>query len=269
MSTTTQESGPQSFRKFPSLPLEVRQLIWQHALDNATIGRIIHISLIYHSIATCHYCLSSPSKEFCGERENCAAKVKRHETKKYSQNMSDAFFYSTIWFPAPETAHTALGMLKLSLCCREARLVLVKRYPKTMRVYEEAWNQGVRSRLVRCNPATDMLVITNIAHEKLIFPYETMTGDYFYKIGLKIQKEEYPNDARLFAEFRDLVSSWENLAYYYSGSPTLFTEPPKYYHETNSWSNAHLIEGDPADFEPFEDAKSEAVGVYVCEPDVY
>lgn len=169
--------------------------------------------------------------------------------------MSDAFFCSTIWFPEPETAHTAIGMLKLSLCCRQARQVLVKRYPQTMRVYEKAWKQGVRSRLVRCNPATDMLVITNITHEHLIFPYETMPGsDFFYKIGLKMQKEGYPNDAKLFAKFRDLVSSWENLAYYYAGIPTLVTDPPRYNDETNSWSHAHLIEGDPVDFEPFKDA---------------
>ncbi|KAF3393182.1 hypothetical protein DPV78_009475 [Talaromyces pinophilus] len=63
MSTTTQRLGSQLFHKFPQLPLEVRQIIWQHALDNAIAGRIIHVSLIFHSIATFHYCLSSPTED--------------------------------------------------------------------------------------------------------------------------------------------------------------------------------------------------------------
>jgi hypothetical protein len=172
------------------LPLEVKQLIWHHALDNATVGRIIHVSLDFHSITTFHYCLSSRPKKFCGERENCTAKVKRHETKKPSQNMSDGYFNVTIWFPEPETAHTATAMLNLGLSCQEARQVLIKRYPKALRVYEKEWSQGVKSRLVRCNPATDMLVITRISQAQLVFPYETMPGsDYFYENGLKRQKE--------------------------------------------------------------------------------
>lgn len=122
-----------------------------------------------------------------------------------------------------------------------------------MRVYEEEWSQGVNSRLVRCDPTTDMLVITRINQAQLVFPYETMPGpDHFYENGLKTQKEWYPNDAKLFAEFRDLISSWENVAYYYSGVPPLVTDPPRYHDSTESWSNAHLIEGDPWDFEPFE-----------------
>ena len=108
----------------------------------------MHVSLIFHSIATFHYCLSSPTGKFCGKRENCSVAVKRHETKRSSQNMSDAFFYCTIWFPKTETVHTATAMLKPSLCCREARQVLVRKYPKTMRVYQQSWRKGVKRRLV-------------------------------------------------------------------------------------------------------------------------
>lgn len=167
--------------------------------------------------------------------------------------MSDGFFYCTIWFPDLEPTHTAATMLKLSLSCREARQVIVKRYPKIMRVCKEGWSPGVKSRLVRCNPAVDTLVITAVVEFQLIYPYETMPGsDHFYKNGLKSHKEWFPNDTKLFAEFRDLISSWETLAFYYVRRPTLITDPPKYYHRTRHWSpNAHLIEGDPWDFEPW------------------
>ncbi|KUL86495.1 hypothetical protein ZTR_04277 [Talaromyces verruculosus] len=91
-------------------------------------------------------------------------------------------------------------------------------------------SHGVKaSSAVLCagNPSTDILMLTSIGEEKLVFLYETMSGsDWFYKNGLKRQKEHYPHDAKLFTEFRDLVS----------------------------WSNAHLIEGDPVDFESFENA---------------
>lgn len=167
--------------------------------------------------------------------------------------MSDGYFSVSIWFPDPEPTHTVAAMSRLSLSCHEARQVIVKRYPKIMRVYKEGWSPGVKSRLVRCNSAIDTLVITRIAEFQLIFAYETMPGsDYFYKTGLKTQKEWFPNDAKLFAEFRDMISSWETVAFYYSGSPTLITDPPRYHDDTETWSNAHLIEGDPWDFAPWE-----------------
>ena len=63
------------------------------------------------------------------------------------------------------------------------------------------------------NPSTDILMLTSIGEEKLVFPYETMPGsDWFYKNELKRQKEQYPHDAKLFTEFHDLVPSWENVA---------------------------------------------------------
>lgn len=42
----------------------------------------------------------------------------------------------------------------------------VRKYPKTMRVYQQSWRRGVKRRLVRCNPSTDILMVTSIGEEK-------------------------------------------------------------------------------------------------------
>lgn len=138
MPRQTRRSNPLSFHKFTQLPLEIRQSIWQYALDDATAGRIIHVSLDYHNITTFHYCWSR-TKEFCGQDKECNAKIKRHQDWRPSQNMSDGFFYCTIC--SRTNAHGSCHVEAQSILSRSA-----SSHCKEASQYYESVPKGMESR---------------------------------------------------------------------------------------------------------------------------
>jgi hypothetical protein len=153
---------------------ELRIQIWQHALDAASADRMIRVGIHYHAPRTNHSCITR-NANFCGQHMRCNVDTPEFKNQTAAavcmlqahfavshgprgrSNFADSFNYSSI-FP-------------LTLACHESRDVFHEKYPKVMRVLSGGWHPSshqwhpdLHSRLVRCNPASDVLLTLPIRH---------------------------------------------------------------------------------------------------------
>ncbi|KAI1502575.1 hypothetical protein F5X99DRAFT_378470 [Biscogniauxia marginata] len=162
--STTEESSKSSlaleFSRFSKLPIELRAQIWQHALDDATVSRTIHVAVHHWAQATQHSCLTLYD-HFCGLHGHCN-RYRSGEPSHVGYCMTDGYFAGTSRYPDPVDPASSSRLLGLSLACRESCDVIVSRYPKLMKVYRGQWRLGCERRLIRCNTETDLLVVTEL-----------------------------------------------------------------------------------------------------------
>jgi hypothetical protein len=220
MSTTDKHSKPPfhpPFSLFRKLPLELRLEVWQYALNNTTVGRIINIA-VYHRLFVTFHCCWTTGGHFCGKHGSCIKRWQPELPRDVSDCITDGYFAVTDRFPDPQTSESGSGMLNLSLACHEARNVVIRRYPKLLRIYRGKWHPSIESRLVRCCPATDILLISAAPDFSNSNPDETLpSSEYFFQRHEDYLNRIFPRDDSLFMAFRDVVSSFQHVAFYYLG----------------------------------------------------
>ncbi|KAL7894329.1 hypothetical protein HDV64DRAFT_260454 [Trichoderma sp. TUCIM 5745] len=199
------------FSRFRELPPETRLHIWRDALLQATGDRTIHVEVHPQIQSTAHACFTS-SGVFCGQHGSCP--IFREGLGHWTTYcISDGYFASTDLVPGPEESESSLVMANLSLACRESRTVVVEMYPKLLRVYQGPWHPGAKSRLVRCCPETDMLVIYAVPDESLSHThYPSLLDEERWRSRNESQMAKFPYRDKQFAVFRELVSCFQHVA---------------------------------------------------------
>ncbi|KAL7919967.1 hypothetical protein ACQKWADRAFT_322548 [Trichoderma austrokoningii] len=199
------------FTLFSQLPAETRLQIWRTALLQATIDRTIHVEVYSQIQTTAHACFCSTGV-FCGQHGNCPAF--REGLPHWSPFcMSDGFFASTDQVPSPEDSESSLAMASISLTCRESRMAVLELYPKFLRVYQGPWHPGAKSRLVRCCPETDLLVVYAVPDVSLSHThYESLLSEEHWRLRNESQMARFPYSNEEFAVFKDLISCFQSVA---------------------------------------------------------
>ncbi|KAM0518877.1 hypothetical protein ACHAPE_003867 [Trichoderma viride] len=206
------ESMPDcQFSCFRQLPTETRLQIWRAALLQATVDRTIHVEVHPQFQATAHACFTSTG-DFCGQHGSCPRFIEGvPHWSTYC--MSDGYFASTDLVSGPEEPESSLAMAGLSLACRESRTVVTGMYPKVLRVYQGQWHPGAKSRLVRCSPETDMLVIYAVPDMSLSHTrYPSLTSEDYWRRTNESMMKKFPYSDKQFAAFKELVSCFQNVA---------------------------------------------------------
>lgn len=127
--------------------------------------------------------------------------------------MSDGYFASTDLVSGPEESESSLAMAGLSLACRESRTVVIEMYPQVLRVYQGPWHSAAKSRLVRCSPGTDMLVIYAVPDMSLNHTYfPSLTSEEYWRHTNESMMKKFPYNDKQFAAFKELVSCFQNVA---------------------------------------------------------
>lgn len=104
-------------------------------------------------------------------------------------------------------------MASLSLACRESRTAVLELYPKVLRVYQGPWHPGVKSRLVRCRPETDLLVIYAVPDISLSHThYPSLLSQEQWRLLNERQVAKFPYSNKQFAVFKDLISCFQHVA---------------------------------------------------------
>lgn len=207
-----------TFSLFQKLPLELRLEVWKHALDNATVERIINIA-VYHRLFVTFHCCWTTDRRFCGKHGSCIKIWQPGLPRDISDCITDGYFAVTDRFPDPQASESESGMLSLSLACHEARNVVIQRYPKLLRIYRGKWHPSIESRLLRCCPATDILLISAVPDLSNCTPDETVpSSEYLFQRREEYLNRIFPRDDSLFMAFRDVVSSFQHVAFYYLGN---------------------------------------------------
>lgn len=225
------------FSQFQELPTELRTRIWKDALDNATAHRTIRVAVHSRFMTTDHSCLTVGGT-FCGHHGKCDRY--QHdvpEPKCAAWCMVDGYFASSDAFPDPEEPSSRSNLLHMSLACHESREVVTKQYPKLLQVYHGMWHKSIESRLVRYNPAIDVLLIISVPAFSNLHSNPEETPYYAQQLRDGALDRVFPQDSNLFAGFRDIVSSFEHVAFHYLGN-----RRPEYIHEYRD------VPEDPEDF---------------------
>lgn len=102
----------------------------------------------------------------------------------------------------------------LSLACTESHGVVVLRYPETMVIYRKMWfpdDESHERRHVRCNPATDTLLVkaapSYSSEERHPKPSQ---NDPEYTFHEELAKW-FPQNAEIFASFRYIISRFRHV----------------------------------------------------------
>ncbi|CAI6086945.1 unnamed protein product [Clonostachys chloroleuca] len=200
----------QQFTIFSQLPPELQTHIWYLAIpvfDNRQIRMAIH----YKASVTKHSCYAE-TRRFCGRHGTCERPVEDTPWKP-AVCMIDGYFALSPDFPGMNMAFRAL-LLNFQLACREACKMVRKQYSSAMKVYEEKWHPGVRFRILRCDPANDVLIVMN-AHSEL--DTHVPPGQEQYAPSnistLTAQERKFPQDRQQFDNFRRVLSSFKNAAF--------------------------------------------------------
>ncbi|KAH7131019.1 hypothetical protein EDB81DRAFT_905831 [Dactylonectria macrodidyma] len=204
--------------QFKNLPTELRLRIWQCALANETAGRTIHVAALPRFVKTWHSCVSN-GDGFCGQQDQCPKYRSSNQTSaKLCVSMRDGYFITSLGTEHPEEPAASARFQAISLVCREAREVVLARYPKFLRVNRRHWVHDQDDYcLVRCNPALDILLISDIGD-----PIQRQGGRNPDPRQAQLQyfpsgDRYFPNDAARFAEFREMVSEFRHVAFSYTG----------------------------------------------------
>ncbi|UKZ61286.1 uncharacterized protein TrAtP1_002553 [Trichoderma atroviride] len=199
------------FSRFRELPAETRLLIWRAALLQAPVDRTIHVEVHTQIQSTAHACFTS-NGVFCGQHGSCLAF--REGLPHWSTYcMSDGYFASTDLVSGPENSESSSAMASLSLACRESRMAVLGLYPKALRVYQGPWHPGAKSRLVRCRPETDMLVIYAVPDMSLSHThYPSLLSEESWHILNESKMKRFPYNRKQFAVFKEMVSCFQHVA---------------------------------------------------------
>jgi hypothetical protein len=199
------------FSRFGQLPTETRLQIWRTALLQATVDRTIHVEVHPQFQSTAHACFTNTGA-FCGQHGSCLAF--REGLPHWSiYCMPDGYFASTDLVSSPENSESSWAMVGLSLACRESRMVLLELYPRAFRVYQGLWHPGAKSRLVRCCPETDMLVIYAVPDMSLSHThYPSLLDEGYWRFLNESRMEKFPYSDKQFATFKEMVSCFEHVA---------------------------------------------------------
>ncbi|KAK1252059.1 hypothetical protein MKX08_003246 [Trichoderma sp. CBMAI-0020] len=127
--------------------------------------------------------------------------------------MSDGYFASTNLVSSPESSESSSAMTSLSLACRESRMAVLGLYPKALQVYQGPWHPGAKSRLVRCHPETDLLVIYAVPDMSLSHThYQSLLSEESWRSLNESKMRKFPYSSKQFAVFRELVSCFQHVA---------------------------------------------------------
>ncbi|CAG9983263.1 unnamed protein product [Clonostachys byssicola] len=214
------------FTIFSRLPSELQSHIWYWAIPRLE-KRQIRMAIHYKASVTRHSCYVQTGR-FCGRHGTCERSVEDTPWKP-AVCMTDGYFALTPDFPEVSVAFRAL-LLNLQLACRDACKVFRKQYSAAMRVYEEKWRPGVRFRILRCDPANDVLVVMNANSE---LDTHVPPGEEQHVPSnistLETQERNFPQDREQFENFRRVLSSFKNAAFRYVDEHLLRTlsfDPP-------------------------------------------
>ncbi|KAK8138353.1 hypothetical protein PG984_001733 [Apiospora sp. TS-2023a] len=138
--------------------------------------------------------------------------------------MADGFCAVAEGDEDPEDDIVSRSLLRsLGSACRESRDIVTRAYPETLRVWEYVdpvsaarggWDHcRRRSRQIRCNPATDILVITSMPDYSSLHPADD--GPNHGKTRLA---KQFPRDPEAFRHFRKIISSFQRVGLDYIGS---------------------------------------------------
>ncbi|KAK8027433.1 hypothetical protein PG991_004489 [Apiospora marii] len=128
--------------------------------------------------------------------------------------------------PEEDVVSGISGLLLRSLgsACRESRDIVTRAYPESLRVWEYGGPRFIarrsprRSRQVRCNPATDILVIASMPDYSSLHPTEDgpdqRLGTNFRDARIARQFLRRPEE---FRHFRKVISSFQRVALDYVG----------------------------------------------------
>ncbi|KAK8056017.1 hypothetical protein PG993_001244 [Apiospora rasikravindrae] len=216
-----------AFPRFSHLPTELRAEIWLQAMPNNR--RILRLAIHHRTYSTMHSCVTVGG-HFCG-RHSCCPQYTEGRSSHIGVCMADGFFAVSKDDEDPEDDATVSKALLRSLgsVCRESRDAVVRAYPETLRVYahwdprsaaHDGWGLcRRRSRLVRCNPATDILVITSVPEYSSLHPADD-GWDQRLRIDPNYARiaRQFPHDPDAFRHFRRIISSFQHVSLDYVGS---------------------------------------------------
>lgn len=198
------------FPRFEEFPAEIRLQIWLAAVHQATVDRSIHVEVHPLLHVTDHSCLSNGV--FCGQHGSCSTLL--NVDYKPSICMIDGYFSSTRMLSSLENAISSPALASLSLACRESRTAVLELYPKVLKIFQHRLHKlhpGVNSRLVRCRPETDVLVIHAVPETSLRNMRHHST-EASWRLMNEAKMRKFPNNERQFSAFKDMISSFQNVA---------------------------------------------------------
>jgi hypothetical protein len=126
------------------------------------------------------------------------------------------------------------ALCNLSLACTESHSVYLSEFPEKMTIYRGTWHPSIEThqlRQVRCNPATDTLLVKEVPsyYSEQRHPSSSLNNpeDIFHQAI----KEWYPQRPDVFASFRYLTSRFRHVEFTFmgdtfasDGSPLLFSK---------------------------------------------
>ncbi|KAL6890070.1 hypothetical protein GGI43DRAFT_223554 [Trichoderma evansii] len=199
------------FPRFEQLPPETRLQIWRAAICQATVDRTIHVEVHPQIGITAHNCFCSTGV-FCGQHGDCT--TFREGLPHWSIScMLDGYFASTDLVSSPGDSESSAALASISLACRESRMMVLELFPKVLRVYHGPWHPGAESRLVRCRPETDVLVIYAVPDMSITHTHypSLLTAEHWAALT-ESKMKKFPCHRRQFAEFKEVVSCFQNVA---------------------------------------------------------
>lgn len=215
-----------SFPQFSLLPPELQARVWEVALDDAIPeNRMLYVS-VYHRLHVSHHScvtLGGDDAKFCGDITQCAS-YSDGQRSHISMFMTDGFFSTSDDFPEPDDPITEEAIRRFSLTCIEARGAVTRRFPISMRVHRGFFQVAkdgddafwFQTRFVRCHPARDWLLITQVPDMSVSHTTSRWNGIANAERHQMLDSI-FPNDASFFAEFRRILSSFERFAFAYMG----------------------------------------------------
>ncbi|KAK7970442.1 hypothetical protein PG988_009515 [Apiospora saccharicola] len=208
------------FPRFLNLAAELRSNIWLQALPDT--DRAIRLAMHHYTHSTMHSCVTVDGN-FCGCHSRCP-RYTEGQPSHIGVCMADGFFAVAEGDEDPEDDIVSGTLLRsLGLACRESREIVTRAYPETVRVWEYVnpvsaarggWDHGCRrSRQVRCNPATDILVITSMPDYSSLHPADDGPNHGDTQLA-----KQFSRDPEAFRHFRKIISSFQCVALDYIGN---------------------------------------------------
>ncbi|KAH8204932.1 hypothetical protein TruAng_000971 [Truncatella angustata] len=162
------------------------------ALAKLKSGRTIKVAISQRSFSTEHSCVIAGG-QFCGQHGICSY-YSIGEPSRRGMCMSDGYFWTS---SEPEDKTFRIAFLSLQLVCQESRDAVLgsHRY----------------SRLLRCNPAADLLLIKAASLRSSLHMHPEQPTTPVEIRQQKMLDQGFPQDVNLFWYFRELVSSFHHV----------------------------------------------------------
>ncbi|OBT51704.1 hypothetical protein VE04_05883, partial [Pseudogymnoascus sp. 24MN13] len=188
-------SSSSTFPRFPDLPLELRIQIWQDALHSAS-NRVIPVFINHHPLLTFHSCVPVHGS-FCEQHDHCPLYNPDSAQQPSSSLVSMINGFSWLGDTAPDLA--------------DAR-------GKGAQQSVEMWYPNVEShprRRVRCNPATDTLLVTAVPNYASGQRHPSSSLDNPEDVYQDDLEKWFPprNTGDAFSGFRRVVEGWRRVVF--------------------------------------------------------